>query len=153
MTKARDLAELIGNSLIDGDEIATGAVGTSNLASTLDFSSKTMVMANDQLSGDKVHGGTISGFTSTGIDDNATANILTVSDATPLLIKKAGLTTAAQVFLKLENNAGGGVGAGSSINFHHYHAGGGPTGGEKAASITAQNMATWPGGTPSSYST
>jgi hypothetical protein len=112
-----------------------------------------MVMANDQLSGDKVHGGTISGFTSTGIDDNATANILTVSDATPLLIKKAGLTTAAQVFLKLENNAGGGVGAGSSINFHHYHAGGGPTGGEKAASITAQNMATWPGGTPSSYST
>ena len=104
MTKARDLAELIGNSLIDGDEIATGAVGTSNLASTLDFSSKTMVMANDQLSGDKVHGGTISGFTSTGIDDNATANILTVSDATPLLIKKAGLTTAAQVFLKLDEH-------------------------------------------------
>jgi len=80
MTKARDLAELIGNSLIDGDEIATGAVGTSNLASTLDFSSKTMVMANDQLSGDLVHGGTISGFTSTGIDDNSTANVLTVLD-------------------------------------------------------------------------
>ena len=80
MTKARDLAELIGNSLIDGDEIATGAVGTSNLAATLDFSSKTMVMANDQLSGDKIHGGTISGFTSTGIDDNSTANVLTVVD-------------------------------------------------------------------------
>ena len=84
MTKARDLAELIGNSLIDGDEIATGAVGTSNLASTLDFSSKTMVMANDQLSGDLVHGGTISGFTSTGIDDNATGNILTVADGPKL---------------------------------------------------------------------
>ena len=152
MTKARDLAELIGNSLIDGDEIATGAVGTSNLAATLDFSSKTMVMANDQLSGDKIHGGTISGFTSTGIDDNATVNILTVSDTIPLLIKKTGSTSAVQEFLRLENSAGGGAGAGSSINFHHYHAGGGPTGGAKAASITAQNMASWPGGTPSSYS-
>ena len=84
MTKARDLAELIGNSLIDGDEIATGAVGTSNLAATLDFSSKTMVMANDQLSGDLVHGGTISGFTSTGIDDNATVNVITVADGPKL---------------------------------------------------------------------
>jgi hypothetical protein len=152
MTKARDLAELIGNSLIDGDEIAIGAVGTSNLAATLDFSSKTMVMANDQLSGDKIHGGTVSAFTSTGIDDNATVNILTVSDTLPLLIKKTGSTSAVQEFLRLENSAGGGAGAGSSINFHHYHAGGGPTGGAKAASITAQNMASWPGGTPSSYS-
>ena len=152
MTKARDLAELIGNSLIDGDEIAIGAVGTSNLAGTLDFSSKTMVMANDQLSGDKIHGGTVSAFTSTGIDDNATVNILTVSDTLPLLIKKTGSTSAVQEFLRLENSAGGGAGAGSSINFHHYHAGGGPAGGAKAASITAQNMASWPGGTPSSYS-
>ena len=78
MTKARDLAELIGNSLIDGDEIATGAVGTSNLAATLDFSSKTMVMANDQLSGDKIHGGTISNFASTGIDDNSSSTSVTI---------------------------------------------------------------------------
>lgn len=78
MTKARDLAELIGNSLIDGDEIATGAVGTSNLAATLDFSSKTMVMANDQLSGDKIHGGTISNFKSTGIDDNSSSTSVTI---------------------------------------------------------------------------
>ena len=93
MTKARDLAELIGNSLIDGDEIATGAVGTSNLATTLDFSSKTMVMANDQLSGDKIHGGTISGFTSTGIDDNATGTILTVVDGPKLGIGYASPVT------------------------------------------------------------
>ncbi len=39
------------------------------------------VMANDALSGDKVHSGTISDFASTGIDDNATALRITVSDA------------------------------------------------------------------------
>jgi hypothetical protein len=89
MTKARDLAELIGNSLIDGDEIAIGAVGTSNLAGTLDFSSKTMVMANDQLSGDNIHGGTISGFASTGIDDNASSTSVTI-----LSNSKVGVGTA-----------------------------------------------------------
>jgi hypothetical protein len=75
------------------------------------------------------------------------------SPATPLHIKKAGSTSAVQEFIRIENNAGGGASAGSSINFHHYHAGGGPAGGAKAASITAQNMASWPAGTPSSYST
>jgi hypothetical protein len=70
ITKARQLAELIANSLVDSDEISTGAVTTSKLADTLDFSSKTMVMADDQLSGDKIHGGTVSAFSSTGIDDN-----------------------------------------------------------------------------------
>jgi len=77
----------------------------------------------------------------------------TDTPATPLHIKKAGSTSAVQAFIKIENNAGGGAAAGSSIDFHHYHAGGGPAGGAKAASITAQNMAPWPGGTPSSYST
>ena len=39
------------------------------------------VLANDALSGDKVDGGTISNFASTGVDDNATALRLTLSDA------------------------------------------------------------------------
>lgn len=39
------------------------------------------VLANDALSGDKVDGGTVSNFASTGIDDNATALRLTISDA------------------------------------------------------------------------
>jgi hypothetical protein len=84
---------------------------------------------------------------------NQKVGIGTDSPATLLHIKKAGSTSAVQEFIRIENNAGGGASAGSSINFHHYHAGGGPTGGAKAASITAQNMASWPGGTPSSYST
>ena len=78
-TKARQLAELIANSLVDSDEISTGAVTTSKLADTLDFSSKTMVMADNQLSGDKIHGGTVSAFASTGIDDNASATAVTIA--------------------------------------------------------------------------
>jgi hypothetical protein len=77
----------------------------------------------------------------------------TPSPGVPLHVEKTGSTSAVQEFLRLENHALGGVGAGSSINFHHYHAGNGPTGGAKAASITAQNMASWPAGSPSSYST
>ena len=87
------------------------------------------------------------------IDTSGNVGIGTDGPATPLHIKKAGSTSAVQAFIKIENNAGGGAAAGSSIDFHHYHAGGGPAGGAKAASITAQNMAPWPGGTPSSYST
>lgn len=44
ITKARQLAELIANSLVDSDEISVGAVTTSKLADTLDLSSKTIVM-------------------------------------------------------------------------------------------------------------
>ena len=36
---------------------------------------------NDAISGDKIDGGTISDFASTGIDDNATSTQVTVADA------------------------------------------------------------------------
>lgn len=51
--------------------------------SSINASSNTAVpvLANDALSGDKVDGGTISNFASTGIDDNATALRLTVGDS------------------------------------------------------------------------
>lgn len=39
------------------------------------------VLANDALSGDRIHSGTISDFASTGIDDNATALRVTVGDS------------------------------------------------------------------------
>jgi len=86
------------------------------------------------------------------LQGNGNVGIGTDAPGVPLHVKKTGSTSAVQEFLRFENHALGGAGAGSSINFHHYHAGGGPTGGAKAASITAQNMATWPAGTPSSYS-
>jgi hypothetical protein len=50
--------------------------------STINTSSNTAVpvLANDALSGNAVHSGTISDFASQGIDDNATATRLTLSD-------------------------------------------------------------------------
>ena len=108
--------------------------------------------------------GVIASFTSTGIDDNATSTAVTIdasenvgigtaSPSVPLHVKKAGSTSAVQEFIRLENNATGGTGSGSSMNFHHYHAGSGPAGGAKAASITVVNSGSWAAGTPSSYST
>jgi len=48
----------------------------------LDVSAGTLTLADDQILGDKIHGGTISDFASTGIDDNATATKMTLTDTT-----------------------------------------------------------------------
>lgn len=64
-------ADLTGN--------VTGGI-TLGAADTADLSAGTLTLANDQISGDKVHGGTISDFASTGIDDNATSTQVTISD-------------------------------------------------------------------------
>lgn len=45
---------------------------------TLD-STNTFNFANDSISGDKIDGGTISNFTSTGIDDNASSTAITIA--------------------------------------------------------------------------
>lgn len=82
---------------ISGDSVHGGTISHANLVGTtgttmsgyditvgagksLDVSSGTLTLANDQISGDKVDGGTISNFASTGIDDNATATKITLSD-------------------------------------------------------------------------
>ena len=66
---------------IDGATIATSNV-TVGAGKTLNVSSGTLTLADNQISGDKVDGGTISNFASTGIDDNATSTKITVADAT-----------------------------------------------------------------------
>lgn len=66
---------------IDGATIATSDV-TVGAGKTLNVSSGTLTLADNQISGDKVDGGTISNFASTGIDDNATSTKITVADAT-----------------------------------------------------------------------
>ncbi len=87
------------NDQISGDAVHGGDISAANLSGgagvtmsgyditvgsgkTLDVSAGTLTLANDQISGDKIDGGTISTFASTGIDDNATATKLTISDAT-----------------------------------------------------------------------
>ena len=66
---------------IDGATIATSDV-TVGSGKTLNVSAGTLTLADNQISGDKVDGGTISDFASTGIDDNATSTQITVADAT-----------------------------------------------------------------------
>jgi len=64
-----------------GAEIATAIAGENlTLTGTLDISGGTLTLANNQISGDKIDGGTISDFASTGIDDNATAEVLTLTN-------------------------------------------------------------------------
>ena len=67
-------AEAPTHSTISRYDITVGA----NFA--LDVSAGTLTLANNQISGDKVDGGTISDFASTGIDDNATATKMTLTD-------------------------------------------------------------------------
>lgn len=64
----------VPHSTISRYDITVGA----NFA--LDVSAGLLTLANDQILGDKIHGGTISDFASTGIDDNATATKMTLTD-------------------------------------------------------------------------
>ncbi|MDA8882962.1 hypothetical protein N9I00_00985 [bacterium] len=63
-----------GGSTMSGYDITVGA------NRTLDVSAGTLNLANGSIIGDKIAGGTISNFASTGIDDNATATKMTLTD-------------------------------------------------------------------------
>jgi len=74
-----------GFPLARESDIPTGALASLNSvgASQIDADAITDAkVADNALSGDKIDGGTISNFTSTGIDDNATSTKLTISDTT-----------------------------------------------------------------------
>jgi len=81
MSKARNLSDFISDATIDATEIADGAVTAAKLHTSLDLSSKTVTFADDHISGNKIHGGVISDFASTGIDDNAPSTILTINSS------------------------------------------------------------------------
>jgi hypothetical protein len=95
----------LGDDSISGDVIHNGTISNSSLLGkvhntdnpsdhstisrhditvganfTLDVSAGTLTLADNQILGDKIHGGTISDFASTGIDDNATATKMTLTD-------------------------------------------------------------------------
>jgi len=76
-------SDVIDYILVIGDAVdigtpSDGTVGNAQLKASLDLSGKTLTFTNDQISGDYVHGGTISNFASTGIDDNATSTAITI---------------------------------------------------------------------------
>ena len=152
------ISELTALTSPDGaEELVVNDGGTTKKITITNATSASLARSGGTMTG------VIAGFESTGIDDNATSTAITIDSSenvgigtapsVPLHVKKAGSTSAVQEFIRLENNATGGTGAGSSMNFHHYHAGSGPAGGAKAASITVVNSGSWAAGTPSSYST
>jgi hypothetical protein len=63
-----------GGSTMNGYDITVGA------NRTLNVSAGTLQLQDNQIFGDKIHGGTISEFASTGIDDNATSTKVTLTD-------------------------------------------------------------------------
>jgi len=81
---------------IDGATIATSDV-TVGSGKTLNVSAGTLTLADNQISGDKVDGGTISNFASTGIDDNATSTKVTIADATTTVANDLAVSGALTV--------------------------------------------------------
>lgn len=67
----------INGGTIDGATIATSNI-TVGAGKTFDVSGGTLTLAANQISGDKIDGGTISNFASTGIDDNSAATSITI---------------------------------------------------------------------------
>jgi len=65
----------INGGTIDGADITVGT------GKTLSVINGTLTLADNQISGDKVHGGIISNFASTGIDDNATSTAITIDSS------------------------------------------------------------------------
>ena len=81
----------IDSGAIDGTNITVGS------GKTLDVSGGTFTLANNQISGDSIDGGTISAFTSTGIDDNASSNALTIDSSQNLALTSGTLTVYSEV--------------------------------------------------------
>jgi hypothetical protein len=63
-------ATITDDSIVDADISGTAAISSSKIS-----------FVNDGISGDKIHGGMISDFASTGIDDNASATALTINSS------------------------------------------------------------------------
>jgi len=77
--KANKLSPATGTALQISD---SGDTTTIPSGATLDIASgATLALVNDALSGDKIDGGTISDFASTGIDDNGVSTALTIDSS------------------------------------------------------------------------
>ena len=76
---------------ISGTDITVGS------SKTLDVSGGTLTLADNQISGNKIDGGTISSFTSTGIDDNASSNALTIDSSQNLALTSGILTVYSEI--------------------------------------------------------
>ena len=91
MSKARNLSDFISDPAIDSTELGDGSVTAAKLGdqavtpaklhNTMDLSGKTVTLPTDGISGNSIHGGVISAFASTGIDDNASGTAVTINSS------------------------------------------------------------------------
>lgn len=81
----------INGGTLDGATIATSDI-TVGAGKTLNVSAGTLTLASDQISGDAIHGGTVSNFASTGIDDNADTVTITIDANENVIIGHTSLT-------------------------------------------------------------
>jgi hypothetical protein len=75
------LGALATLSAVGSSEIANGTVVDADISGTAAISSTKIDFANDGISGDKIDGGTISNFASTGILDNASSTAVTIASS------------------------------------------------------------------------
>jgi hypothetical protein len=73
------LGSLASLSNVASANITDGSIVNADISDTAAISSTKISFADDGISGDKVDGGTISNFASTGIDDNASATAVTIA--------------------------------------------------------------------------
>ncbi len=119
--------DVIDYILVIGDAVdigtpSDGTVGNAQLKANLDLSGKTLTFDNDQISGDYVHGGTISNFASTGIDDNATSTAITIDADENVAVGHASPVSLGAGYknVDIRYTTGGGVTLGDTSNIHAY---------------------------------
>jgi len=77
----------LANDIIDGSKIANDVINSEHyVAGSIDNEH----IADNALSGNKIDGGTISNFTSTGIDDNATSTAITIDSSAQVTFDSIG---------------------------------------------------------------
>jgi hypothetical protein len=108
------LGSLATLSTVGASQITDGSITDADISGTAAISSTKVIFAADSISGDKIDGGTISNFASTGIDDNASALAMTINSS-----GNVGIGTTAPAGLldangKLTVLSGGNVGIGTT---------------------------------------
>ena len=89
----KKISELTALTTPDGaEELVVNDGGTSKKITTTNLI-KSSAITNNAISGDKIDGGTISNFTSTGIDDNATSTAVTLASSGNVGIGTSSPTT------------------------------------------------------------
>ena len=96
MSKARQLADFISDSTVETAELADNAVTSAKLDETDSYTVAGLTATTADINGGTIDGVTIGGasagagtfttFTSTGIDDNATSNAITIDSSERVLI-------------------------------------------------------------------